>query len=127
MILNTCRFSFLPPPHLIPTKGAWTDDTDMMLCILNGFENGNFNIHKIAQNFKDWADGAPMGIGAHTFKVLAIGDYVDQPEMCSKLWWNLSRKTSAANGALMRTSVVGLAQNDVVRQTIDKKLSYFRS
>lgn len=100
-------------------KGAWTDDTDMMLCILNGFENGGFNIHKVAQNFKNWSDGEPMGIGAHTFKVLAMGDYVEKHDDCSRLWWELSRKTSAANGALMRTSVVGLAAKDVEQQAID--------
>ena len=94
-------------------KGAWTDDTDMMLCILNGFENGAFNLHLVASNFKDWFNGTPMGIGSHTYKVLCMADYVEQPEMCSKLWWELSRKQSAANGALMRTSVVGLAKTDI--------------
>lgn len=94
-------------------KGAWTDDTDMMLCILEGFENGLFNIHRVASNLKDWFNGTPMGIGSHTYKVLCMGDYVEQPEMCSKLWWDLSRQQSAANGALMRTSVVGLAKNEI--------------
>lgn len=97
-------------------KGAWTDDTDMMLCILNGFENGAFNLHYVASNFKDWFNGTPMGIGSHTYKVLCMADYVEQPEMCSKLWWELSRQQSAANGALMRTSVVGLVQNNVIEQ-----------
>lgn len=97
-------------------KGAWTDDTDMMLCILSAFEDGQFNIRKVAQNFKDWADGEPMGIGAHTFKVLAMGDYVEQHDECSRLWWELSRKSSAANGALMRTSVVGLDLDNVSEQ-----------
>lgn len=97
-------------------KGAWTDDTDMMLCILEGFENGRFNSHQVASNFKDWFNGEPMGIGSHTYKVLCIGDYVEQPEMCSKLWWDLSRQQSAANGALMRTSVVGLAENEIEQQ-----------
>ena len=71
-------------------KGSWTDDTDMMLCILDG----------------------------HTNNVLCMGDYVEQPEMCSKLWWNISRQKSAANGALMRTSVVGLATSDIEEQAI---------
>ena len=93
--------------------GAWTDDTDMMLCILSAFENGKFNIHKAAQNFKDWFNGKPTGIGAHTFKVLCMSDYVDKPKICSKLWWDLSQNTSAANGALMRTSVVGLAHDNI--------------
>lgn len=97
-------------------KGAWTDDTDMMLCILEGFENDQFNIHSVAYNFKDWFNGTPMGIGSHTYKVLCMGDYVDNPEMCSKLWWDLSRQQSAANGALMRTSVVGLAPCNVIEQ-----------
>lgn len=97
-------------------KGAWTDDTDMMLCILEGFENGRFNIHSVASNFKDWFNGTPMGIGSHIYKVLGMGDYVEQPEMCSKIWWDLSRQQSAANGALMRTFVVGLAKDGIEGQ-----------
>lgn len=100
-------------------KGAWTDDTDMMLCILEGYEKDGFNIRKVAQNFKDWADGEPMGIGSHTFKVLAMSDYVEKHDDCSRLWWELSRKTSAANGALMRTSVVGLSGKGIETQSVD--------
>lgn len=107
-------------------KGAWTDDTDMMLCILDAYENGAFNIRHIASNFKEWFNGEPLGIGSHTFKVLCMEDYVEQPEMCSKLWWDLSRQQSAANGALMRTSIVGLTQNNVIQQaeTICKLTHY---
>ncbi len=97
-------------------KGDWTDDTDMMLCILDGYNDGRFDTHLIASNFKDWFNNEPMGIGGHTFKVLCMGDYVEQPENCSKLWWDLSRHRSAANGALMRTSVVGLAKIDIESQ-----------
>lgn len=97
-------------------KGAWTDDTDMMLCILKGYFDGEFSLHCICHNFKDWFNNNPMGIGSHTYKVLCMEDYVEQPEMCSKVWWELSRKQSAANGALMRTSVVGLAPNNIEEQ-----------
>lgn len=97
-------------------KGMWTDDTDMMLCVLNGVENGKFNTHTVAQNFKEWFNGTPMGIGRHTFNVLFMGDYVENPEMCAKVWWDLSRHKSAANGGLMRTSIVGLVQNHVEEQ-----------
>ena len=107
-------------------KGAWTDDTDMMLCILEGYKDGKFSLNSIASNFKDWFDNEPMGIGSHTYKVLCMGDYVEQPEMCSKLWWDLSRQQSAANGALMRTSVVGLVKNNVEKHTEDIcKLTYY--
>ena len=106
--------------------GAWTDDTDMMLCILSAFDKGKFNVHKAAQNFKDWFNGEPLGIGGHTFKVLCMSDYVEQPEMCSELWWNLSRHQSAANGALMRTSVVGLAHDNVEIQATELcKLTHY--
>ncbi|MDE5561439.1 MAG: ADP-ribosylglycohydrolase family protein [Bacteroidaceae bacterium] len=90
-------------------KGSWTDDTDMMICIMDAFDGTGFNYHAIARNFKEWFNGDPLGIGGHTFKVLCMSDYAEQPEMCSKLWWDLSHHNSAANGALMRTSVVGLA------------------
>lgn len=29
-------------------KGAWTDDTDMMICIMTAFEDGHFNVHQVA-------------------------------------------------------------------------------
>ena len=76
------------------------------------------NVRRVASNFKDWFNGDPLGIGKHTNNVLCMGDYVEQPEMCSKLWWNISRQKSAANGALMRTSVVGLATSDIEEQAI---------
>lgn len=94
-------------------KGAWTDDTEMMLCILDAFDGKEFNLRKVAQNFKDWADGVPLGIGSHTRKVLFTGDYVDVPFDCSRFWWEVSKCQSAANGALMRTSVVGCVKNNV--------------
>lgn len=100
-------------------QGAWTDDTDMMLCIMSAFEDGRFNVHQVARNFKDWFESDPIGIGSHTFKVLCMADYTDKPEISSKLWWELSHRQSAANGALMRTSVVGLASDDVERQAAD--------
>ena len=59
--------------------GDWTDDTDMMLCI-----------------------------GENTYKVLMIGDYVEHPFEVSHKVWEMSKYQSAANGGLMRTSVVGL-------------------
>lgn len=94
--------------------GDWTDDTDMMLCIANAvIEDNGVNYNNIAQNFKDWLNGEPMGIGSHTFKVLAMSDYVEQPHEVSRIIWELSRRQSAANGALMRTSIVGLFPNHV--------------
>ena len=89
--------------------GDWTDDTDMMLCIANAvIKDKGVNLTSIAQNFKDWANGEPMGIGENTYKVLMIGDYVEHPLEVSKKVWEMSGKKAAANGGVMRTSIVGL-------------------
>lgn len=89
--------------------GDWTDDTDMMLCIANAIiKDKGVNLTSIAQNFKDWANGEPMGIGENTYKVLMIGDYVEHPFEVSKKVWEMSGKKAAANGGVMRTSIVGL-------------------
>ena len=94
-------------------KGAWTDDTDMMLCIANAIiKDKDIKLSTIAQNFKEWFNGEPLGIGNNTFKVLSFKDYTDNPQKGAEIIWNLSGKKSAANGAVMRTSVVGLWNND---------------
>ena len=89
--------------------GDWTDDTDMMLCIANAvIEDKGMNLKTIARNFKEWAMGEPMGIGENTYKVLMIADYEEKPIEVSRKVWEMSHCQSAANGGLMRTSIVGL-------------------
>ena len=89
--------------------GDWTDDTDMMLCIAKAVvEDRGVNLAHIAQNFTGWLNGVPMGIGENTYKVLMCGDYVEHPLEVSKKVWEMSNCQSAANGGLMRTSIVGL-------------------
>ena len=100
--------------------GDWTDDTDMMLCIANAIiKDKGVNLTTIAQNFKDWVNGVPMGIGANTYKVLMFGDYVERPLDVSRKVWELSRYQSAANGGLMRTSIVGLLPGDIEQSATD--------
>lgn len=94
-------------------KGDWTDDTDMMLCIAKAMiDDKGIKLSTIAQYFKDWFNGTPLGIGNNTFQVLSIRDYTQAPQKAAEIIWKLSRETSAANGALMRTSVVGLWKDD---------------
>lgn len=88
--------------------GDWTDDTDMMLCIGNAVVRDNgVNFTNIARNFKDWSLGEPMGIGITTYKVLSFADYVEKPFEASRMIWEMGHREGAANGGLMRTSVVG--------------------
>lgn len=88
--------------------GSWTDDTEMMLCLLRAFDKNGFDCIVAAKNFKSWFNGCPLGIGRHTIKVLMCGDYTDAPFEASKIIWDASQGKSAANGAIMRTSVMGL-------------------
>ena len=89
--------------------GDWTDDTDMMLCIADAvIEDKGVNYLHIVKKFLDWLNGEPMGIGAHTYHVLTFPEYKDKPFEASQMVWKMSKYQSAANGGLMRTSIVGL-------------------
>ena len=96
-------------------QGMWTDDTDMMLCIADALiaSGGEVNLNQIAKNFKAWFEGNPLVIGRHTYNVLCFADYVKDPIQAAEIVWTLYRKRSAANGGVMRTSVVGLLPENV--------------
>lgn len=89
-------------------KGAWTDDTDQMLCILNSLlEKKSIDLKNIAQHFVEWKKSNGMGVGRHTNNILSVGNYADDPTKVAQLIWNMSGMKSAPNGAIMRTSIVG--------------------
>lgn len=101
-------------------KGDWTDDTEMMLCIANAIiEDKDIKLSTIAQNFKHWFSGEPLGIGSNTFKVLSFKDYTDAPQKAAEIIWKLTGERSAANGAIMRTSIVGLWKDDTERHATE--------
>ena len=60
--------------------------------MLSGPTSGTFRINflNIAKHFKSWANGTPMGIGSHTYKVLMIGDYSEKPFEVSHMVWKMS-------------------------------------
>ena len=95
-------------------RGDWTDDTDMMLCILDSFVAcQKVDILDIARRFKEWMMNRGMGIGRHTYNVMALGDYTSNPQKAAEIIWKMGKKKAAANGAVMRTSVVGLLKENV--------------
>ena len=95
-------------------QGEWTDDTDMMLCIAKAMiADCGINLQTIAHHFKAWFKGHPQGIGRHTYNVLGFSDYEENPAKVAEMVWNMSGKQSAPNGALMRTSILGLWPGDV--------------
>ncbi len=108
---------FVPDSHRRRWKsGSWTDDTDMMLAIADAIlEDEAIVPRTIARNFKRWFNGYPLGIGRNTYNVLSIGDYEENPERAAQIVWELSKRNSAANGAVMRTSILGLWKTDVAK------------
>jgi ADP-ribosylglycohydrolase len=89
--------------------GDWTDDTDQFLCIVDAIlENKEITELGFAKEIFNWFKGIPMGIGATTFKVLDMPQYVSHPKKAAEIVWKLHRKMIAANGAIMRTSILGL-------------------
>lgn len=89
-------------------KGAWTDDTDQMLCIIDSLiEQKSIDLKDIAKRFVKWKKDNGIGIGRHTNNILSIGNYSDKPIETSRLIWNMSGMKLAPNGGIMRTSIVG--------------------
>lgn len=100
-------------------RGDWTDDTDMMLCILDSFVTcQKVDILDIARRFKEWMMNGGMGIGWHTYNVMALGDYTSNPQRAAEIIWKMGKKKAAANGAVMRTSVVGLMKDNVANAAV---------
>lgn len=95
-------------------RGEWTDDTEMMICIVNAIiKDKDIKLSSIAQNFKNWFNENPLGIGKHTYNVLSFADYVKEPFRAAEIIWKLGKKRNAANGGIMRTSIIGLWNKNV--------------
>ena len=94
--------------------GRWTDDTDMMLCIARAIiADKDVKPKTIAHNFKEWYKSSPADIGVTTAKILSLYEYEDSPFEVARMMWERSGKNNAGNGGVMRTSVVGLWNENV--------------
>lgn len=91
--------------------GHWTDDTDMMLAILDSLlDKKEIDLADIAKNFKAWKESSPWDIGMLTSDVLSNPKYLDDPVACAKKEWENSGRNSAGNGGIMRTSITAIWQ-----------------
>ena len=94
--------------------GRWTDDTDMMLCIAMAIiADKDVKPKTIAHNFKEWYKSSPVDIGVTTAKILSLYEYEASPYEVARMMWERSGKNNAGNGGVMRTSVVGLWNENV--------------
>lgn len=99
-------------------KGDWTDDTDQMLLILLGIIENNGRVLKqdFAKRMKTWAeegfaelgDRGGLGIGMTTHHTITHKRFLEDPHKAAYDIWESSGFFLAANGAAMRTSVVGI-------------------
>ena len=91
------------------TKGSWTDDTDQFLCIDRSIKKyGHINTLDIAQEFKNWFNDNPMGIGKTTYEILKLPEYTSRPEKCAEFIWKMKGGDLAPNGGLMRNAAVAI-------------------
>ena len=110
----------------------WTDDTDQMILIIDGFlSNASVSQQDFARRMIQWRDHGfselgdckGMGIGSTVNCVLKHPAFLDDPFSAAFDVWEQSWYQVAANGALMRCSVLGVIGfqdlGQVVKQTID--------
>jgi ADP-ribosylglycohydrolase len=98
--------------------GDWTDDTDQMVVILQSitYLGGVVDAVDVAWRIQHWCrngfpdlgDVAGMGIGATVHAVVSDPNFTRDPHEVSRRVWEKSNRYLAANGAVMRTSVLGI-------------------
>ncbi|KAF9565796.1 hypothetical protein EC968_004020 [Mortierella alpina] len=108
--LDTHRFKW--------DRNDFTDDTDQMLLILQSLQQtGDGRLHAVnfAQRLKEWSilgfpemETPPRGIGYTVGSTLTHPEFTSNPHKASFDIWNSKGRNLAANGAVMRTSVVGV-------------------
>lgn len=89
--------------------GAWTDDTDQMLCILDSLlAKKTVDVLDIAFRLHYWATHGGMGIGKTVYSVLSSPGFLWDPHAAAKRVWENSGRNAAPNGGVMRTSILGI-------------------
>ncbi|WP_413175785.1 ADP-ribosylglycohydrolase family protein [Anabaena azotica] len=89
--------------------GDWTDDTDQMLCILDSLlTHQQVDIQDIATRFQNWAITDGFGIGGTVYKIVNDPEFLLAPHRIAEEYWESKNRQTAANGGVMRTSVLGI-------------------
>jgi ADP-ribosylglycohydrolase len=89
--------------------GAWTDDTDQMLCIFDSLlEHKAVNPLDIADRLFKWALRGGIGIGKTVKYVVYNPGFRRDPHATAKKMWEHWGRDKAANGGVMRTSILGI-------------------
>ncbi|XP_052082880.1 ADP-ribosylarginine hydrolase Tri1-like [Mytilus californianus] len=114
-------------------EGDWTDDSDQMVLIMRSLVDcggkvdlSDFTVkltNWVKHGYKELNDWCGLGIGTLTAKVTAYPDYLKDPEEAARAVWEHQGKHTASNGAVMRTSIVGVHMywnmDEVVKNAIE--------
>jgi len=110
-------------------KGDWTDDSDQMIliieCLLEG--KGTLSETLFAQKLVNWikrgfpelGDWGGMGLGMTVGMVCSHNQFLSEPHEASEAVWEKLNRNAAANGAVMRTSVLGCYQYQNMDKVIE--------
>ncbi|XP_070558795.1 microtubule-associated protein 1B-like [Ptychodera flava] len=112
--------------------GDWTDDSDQMILILQSIldRNGQVEGPDFAKKMRKWAregfselgDMGGMGIGMTTYNVINDPKFKDNPHQVAEKVWIDSGRFLAPNGAVMRTSILGIHQYQDIEKVINNTL-----
>lgn len=98
-------------------KGDWTDDTDQCICLLDMLnEEGCVNpcswarrlVYWIRHGFPELGDFCGMGLGGTVASSAFQKSFYQDPHGAGYQTWIERNQNAAANGAVMRTSVLGI-------------------
>jgi ADP-ribosylglycohydrolase len=104
--------------------GDWTDDTDQMLCIFDSLlARSTFDLLDIATRMQHWALTDGYGMGQTVYAVARDPRFLTEPHAVAREYWEASGRYAAANGAVMRTSALGVwdyTNTDRVRKNAEQ-------
>ena len=105
--------------HYKNDVGVWEDDdTNQMLCILDELvENSEIIPTSLAKRLLNWLESDGRGCGHLVYRTLMSQNYINDPYNAAFESWERMSRNAAPNGALMRTSVIGLLSENVVENT----------
>jgi ADP-ribosylglycohydrolase len=90
-------------------KGSWTDDTDQFLCICDSIlQEFDVSEIKFAEELYKWYQENALGIGYTVLNVVKTPQFTLKPHKAAEMYWRMKQRKVASNGAIMRTSILGL-------------------
>jgi len=112
--------------------GDWTDDTDQMICIIDTIleTGGEVSESVFAKRLKRWVkwgfpelgDQGGCGLGATVASVVFSEQFLSNPHQAAFDIWLKFNKNAAANGAVMRTSILGCYQFHDLKKVIENTI-----